>query len=101
VRQQLGCALAAWRERRAIRANRPRNWILPDAALRDIAVRVPRELSELASTAELPEGILNNSGEEILSIIQAAQLPTANCRRCRSDAVPSPPKPKSCASCCS
>src|ERR1700685_4194964 len=83
ARQGLARALAAWRERRAISSDRPRNWILPDAAVRDMVLRVPRSMAELAMTAELPEGIRNNSGAEILAVIEAARLPS-----------PLPPLPK-------
>jgi ribonuclease D len=76
-RQSLARALAAWRERRAISSDRPRNWILPDAALRDIVLRVPRTMADLAQTAELPEGIRNNSGADILALIEAARLPAS------------------------
>ncbi|MFI4866716.1 MAG: ribonuclease D [Steroidobacterales bacterium] len=75
ARQSLARALAAWRERRAIHADRPRNWILPDAALRDIVMRVPRSMTELAMTAELPDGVRTNSGAEILALIEAQRLP--------------------------
>ena len=75
ARQVLARALAAWRERRAISSDRPRNWILPDAAVRDMVLRVPRSMTELALTTELPEGIRNNSGPEILGVIEAARLP--------------------------
>jgi ribonuclease D len=75
ARQSLARALAAWRERRAISSDRPRNWILPDAALRDIVMRVPRSTRELALISELPEGIRNNSGAEILALIEAERLP--------------------------
>ena len=74
-RQRLVCALAAWREQRAISADRPRNWILPDAALRDIVLRAPRTLTQLEAATPLPEGILNHSGPQILAVIEAAQLP--------------------------
>jgi len=74
-RQALARSLAGWRERRAIQADRPRSWILPDAALRDIVLRAPRTGSELAGVEELPEGIRNNSGAQILALIEAAQLP--------------------------
>ena len=50
-RARLAQTLAAWRERRADERNRPRGWILDDAVLRDIVVRVPRSLEELAGTA--------------------------------------------------
>ena len=74
-RQSLARSLAAWRERRAISSDRPRNWILPDAALRDMVLRVPRSMAQLALSAELPEGIRNNSGVELLALIEAARLP--------------------------
>jgi ribonuclease D len=74
-RQRLAMGLSTWREQRAIKSDRPRNWILPDAALRDIVLRVPRTLAELGTATELPEGILTNSGPQILAIIEAAQLP--------------------------
>jgi ribonuclease D len=77
ARQGLARALAAWRERRAISSDRPRNWILPDAAVRDIVIRVPRSVAELALTAELPEGIRNNSGADILAVIEAARMPAS------------------------
>lgn len=74
-RQRLVEGLCAWRERRAIASDKPRSWILPDAALRDIVLRVPRTLPELARTAEMAEGIVNNSGGQILEIVDAAGLP--------------------------
>ena len=74
-RQSLARALAAWRERRAISSDRPRNWILPDAALRDIVLRVPRTAAELALIEELTEGIRNHSGGQILALIEAERLP--------------------------
>jgi ribonuclease D len=75
ARQSLARALAAWRESLAISADRPRNWILPDAALRDIVLRVPRALSELQALTSLPESVLAHSATQILELIQAAPLP--------------------------
>ncbi|HEY3809741.1 MAG TPA: ribonuclease D [Steroidobacteraceae bacterium] len=74
-RQRLAVGLCAWREQRAIDADRPRNWILPDSALRDIVWRAPRSMAELAGTAELAEGIRNNSGAQILAVVEGAALP--------------------------
>jgi len=75
--RSLARALAAWRERRAIGADRPRNWILPDAALRDIVLSVPRSMRQLGSLEELPEGICRRSGPEILALIDSLSLPAA------------------------
>lgn len=74
-RQRLATALSSWREQRAISADRPRNWILAEAALRDIVMRAPRKPAELAAIPELPEGVLNHSGPQILALIAAANLP--------------------------
>jgi ribonuclease D len=75
-RERLARALAAWRERRAIERNRPRGWILDDAVVRDIVVRAPRNLAELAAIAELPAAVIKHCGAEILETVRAAELPT-------------------------
>ncbi len=74
-RQRLARSLAAWREQRAIHSNRPRGWILPDAALRDIVFQVPRDRAGLERLNELPEGIRENSGAQVLHLINAAAVP--------------------------
>src|SRR5882672_8542921 len=53
ARQVLAQALAAWRERRAIERNRPRGWILDDASLREILLRLPRSPEALAQLPEM------------------------------------------------
>ncbi|HEU5442752.1 MAG TPA: HRDC domain-containing protein, partial [Steroidobacteraceae bacterium] len=47
ARERLARGLAAWRERRAMERNRPRGWILEDAAVRELIVRVPRSRAAL------------------------------------------------------
>jgi ribonuclease D len=74
-RVRLARALAAWREQRAIKANRPRGWILPDAARRDLVFQVPRDQAELARLNELPEGVRENSGAQLLALIAEAEVP--------------------------
>ncbi len=75
ARQALARTLAAWRERRAIDADRPRSWILTEAALRDLVLRVPRTSTQLAEIAELPEGTRQHSGAALLALIEAQQMP--------------------------
>jgi ribonuclease D len=75
ARERLARGLAAWRERRAIERNRPRGWILDDAALRELIVRVPRSLPALQAIAEVPAGVLRHCGEELLACIAAAAVP--------------------------
>jgi len=74
-RQRLARSLAAWRERRAMSSDRPRGWILPDAALRDIVLQVPRDRAALERVRELPEGIRANSGAQLLELVDAAAVP--------------------------
>ena len=75
ARERLARGLAAWRERRASERNRPRGWILDDAALREVIVRVPRSLAALGAITELPAGVLRHCGDELLSCIAAANVP--------------------------
>ena len=74
-RERLARGLAAWRERRAMARNRPRGWILDDAALRELIVRVPRSPSALEEIAELPGGVVKHCGAELLACVAAAQVP--------------------------
>lgn len=74
-RQRLAQTLAAWREQRAMKSDRPRGWLLPDAALREIVMRVPRSAADLGALRELPPGIRDNSGAQLLQIIAEARVP--------------------------
>jgi ribonuclease D len=67
--------LAAWRERRAAEKDRPRSWILEDAALRALILQVPRSPAELRQIAELTHGFVERSGPAILREIAAAEMP--------------------------
>ena len=73
-RMRLAQRIAAWRERRAIERNRPRGWILDDAALREIVLQVPRSLQELSAIAEVPAGVVKHCGEELLACVRAAEI---------------------------
>jgi ribonuclease D len=75
ARERLARLLAAWRERRAIERNRPRGWILDDAALREIVMQVPRSLEALAAIPEFPAGVLKHCGAELLDCVRAAEVP--------------------------
>jgi len=75
ARQRLARELAAWREQRAIERNRPRGWILDDAALREIVLRAPRSAQELAAIPGLPAGVIKHCGAELVKRICAVGLP--------------------------
>ncbi len=67
-------------------ADRPRGWILPDEALREIVLRVPRSAAALARISELPEGTATRSGAQLLELVSAAAI-----RRPGTAAAAAPP----------
>jgi ribonuclease D len=74
-RWRLAQQLAAWRERRAAEKDRPRNWILDDAALRALVMNPPRDAPALAAVQELTPGFVERTGPRILELIAGAALP--------------------------
>lgn len=65
--------LAAWREQRAVSSNKPRQWILRDAVLLDIAGSAPESLAALNSIDNISPGIVRRNGDELLALLSAAQ----------------------------
>ena len=68
-------ALAAWRERTAMAENRPRQWILKDDALLDLARQQPEDLTALAAVRGVGEGIAKRHGAEILKLLKEGATP--------------------------
>lgn len=66
-------ALAAWRERTAMQSDLPRQWVLKDEVLIDLAKQLPATTDELRSVRSLPESILTKHAEEWLAMIAAAR----------------------------
>jgi len=63
-------ALAAWREREAVRKDLPRGRILKDETLADIAMYKPRDLESLLQIRSLPPDVAKGKlGPQILEII--------------------------------
>ena len=65
--------LATWRELKAREQNRPRNWLMRDDVLVDLAQLQPKNLSDLGRIKAMSEGMLNRHGQEILKIIEEAK----------------------------
>ena len=65
-------ALARWREERAMSRDLPRGWVLPDAALYDIAQARPRTREELSRIASVPRATADRAGGEILQVLAGA-----------------------------
>jgi len=70
--------LAAWREREALRSNKPRQWIMRDAVLLDIAVTQPGTLGELGDIQDLAESTIRRAGKKLLGIVATATHDKSN-----------------------
>lgn len=68
-RRGVAVRLAEWREAEALRANRPRQWIVRDNVLLDLAARLPSSADELRHVEGLPAGLIRRAGEDILAAI--------------------------------
>jgi ribonuclease D len=65
-------ALAAWRESEALRRNRPRQWIIRDSALLELAVSAPESLPALRRIDGLADKTVDRVGKELLQILADA-----------------------------
>ncbi|MEN8107673.1 MAG: ribonuclease D [Pseudomonadota bacterium] len=65
-------ALAAWRETRAQRADRPRGWLMRDDVLLDIARHAPKNTEQLARIRGIHENTVRKSGDDLLQLITDA-----------------------------
>jgi ribonuclease D len=62
-------ALAEWRERRAMARDLPRGWILPDAAICELAAARPRTPEALARIGAVPAGTAARAAQELLAAV--------------------------------
>ena len=84
-RRAAAARLAAWREREAISRNRPRQWILRDSPLLDMAYRLPTSSAQLAEIEGMPAKLLHRVGPQLLQEIDASATDDSDYR------PPSPP----------
>ena len=62
-------ALAAWRERRAVKLDKPRRWVMDDKSLLDIASADPKDSRALAQLESVPDGLARRQGDYILKTL--------------------------------
>jgi ribonuclease D len=72
ARRAAAVRLAEWREAEAQRVDRPRQWILRDSALLDIAYRLPASTRELSAIDDMPPKLVRRAGTEILAAVSEA-----------------------------
>ena len=81
-------ALAAWREREAQRVNIPRQRLVKDEALLEIAATAPANAEELSRARGISKGFADGkSGQAMLAVIEAA-------RNAPDHTLPSAPAPR-------
>jgi ribonuclease D len=69
--------LAAWREHTAIAENRPRQWILKDETLMDLAKQQPADIASLAAVRGVGDSLAKRHGAELLKILKdGGEAPT-------------------------
>jgi ribonuclease D len=79
--------LTVWREQRARARNKPRSWILKDAALFTIANNMVQSKAQLAAVPEVSDNFVRHEGDAVLVMIEAASA--AN----EADCPPKQPAP--------
>ncbi|WP_370978785.1 ribonuclease D [Agaribacterium sp. ZY112] len=62
--------LADWRENLAQQLDMPRNRLLKESALFDIAIKAPEHISQLRGIEGVSERIINKNGRHIMSIVE-------------------------------
>jgi len=65
--------LAAWREEEAIRRNRPRQWIIRDNVLLDIAYNLPSSEKQLSNIQGVPAKLVGRVGTQIIDAVGASK----------------------------
>ena len=65
--------LAAWREKQAIKTNRPRRWILKDEVLIDLSKLGPENMDQLTRIRGLESNNIKHHGQRWLAEIKAAK----------------------------
>ncbi len=65
--------LAAWREKEAIRRDRPRQWVLRDNILCDIAFKLPSSAAELGEIEGLTSKIIGRVGAALLEAVNSSR----------------------------
>lgn len=63
-------SLAAWREHTAMSENRPRQWILKDESMMDLARQLPSDMESLAAVRGVGDSLAKRHGAELLKMLK-------------------------------
>ncbi len=64
--------LAEWRESEALQRDKPRQWILRDNVIIDIAYKMPATIEQLRAIEDMPAKVIQRKGDEILQRVAQA-----------------------------
>lgn len=70
--QPAAVVLAAWRERQAAASDRPRKWVLSDAALYELAEKRPDSIKDLSKLEAISPRFLDKQGRSLLQALAKA-----------------------------
>ena len=73
ARRAAAVRLATWREEEAIRRNRPRQWIIRDNVLLDIAYRLPSSEKQLAEIEGISPKLVSRAGKRLIESVGASK----------------------------
>lgn len=65
--------LAEWRELAAKKSNKPKNWILRDEVILDMAKLQPTNMQAIAEIRGINDGFVRRSGQQLCQLIKKAQ----------------------------
>ena len=71
-RRAAAMRLAAWREAEAIKRNRPRQWIMRDNVLLDIANQLPDSEAAMVDIQGVPPKLVKRAGRQLLDMVSAS-----------------------------
>lgn len=71
-RRAAATRLAGWREAEAIKRNRPRQWIMRDNVLLDIAYKLPESEKAMADIQGVPPKLVKRVGHQLLELVTAS-----------------------------
>lgn len=72
AQQRALIAVVEWREHEARKLDRPRSWILQDKLVSAVARALPETVQQLASVADVPNGLVRRAGETLVAKVQRA-----------------------------
>lgn len=72
-RRAAAARLATWREQEAISRNRPRQWILRDNVLLDVAYNLPKNMKQLSTIEGMSPKVANRIGKQLLREIEVSE----------------------------